>query len=116
MPRPIAIGFVALALAITGAACHPIQAGDSPATIIDKTFHDRAAEARAVAQCESSMDPTARSGPNYGLFQINSVHADQWQFVIGAPFYSSWMDPVANARFAEWLQSVEGWGPWACRP
>jgi len=75
-------------------------------------------EALAVARCESGVDRSgrldgafARSGSNYGLFQINAIHAWRW-----AGFWTSWMDPAQNAQWAFELWSEQGWRPWACRP
>jgi Lysozyme like domain len=76
------------------------------------------AEAIAVASCESGLDRHGRldgnwatNGTNYGLFQINGVHANSWP-----DFYQDWMDPVKNTEWAFeiWLKS--GWAPWECKP
>ena len=75
-------------------------------------------QAIAVASCESGTDRYGRldgnwatNGNNYGLFQINGIHADLWP-----DFYTSWMDPVKNTEWAFELWSVSGWRPWSCRP
>jgi hypothetical protein len=78
-------------------------------------FGDLYDQAIAVANCESSLDADARSPGNYGLFQINRVHADQWLEVIGQRFDDTWHDPDHNAEFARWLYDREGWRPWSCR-
>lgn len=69
-----------------------------------------------VANCESSLDPSAVSsgGGNYGLFQINSVHRDEFQAVTGQP-WSNVLDPYANTAYAKYLYDTQGWSPWACR-
>ena len=76
------------------------------------------AEAVAVARCESGLDRHGRldgnwatNGRNFGLFQINSVHADKWP-----GFYQDWMDPVKNTEWAFEIWSKSGWGPWECQP
>jgi hypothetical protein len=76
------------------------------------------AEAIKVASCESGLDRRgrldgnwARNGNNYGLFQINSVHADRWP-----TFYQDWMDPVRNTEWAFEIWLTSGWGPWECNP
>ena len=76
------------------------------------------AEAIAVAACESGRDLSGRldgnratNGNNYGLFQINGIHAWRWP-----DFYEAWMDPVRNTQFAFEIWSESGWGPWSCKP
>jgi hypothetical protein len=103
------------------AACDPGSSGavaPSPAQdAINSAFGPIADQATRVANCESGLNPAAvsRGGGNYGLFQINSVHAGQFQAVTGQP-WSSVTDPYANANFAAWLYNQSGgWGPWACR-
>ncbi len=75
-------------------------------------------EAIAVASCESGLDMSGRldgnwatNGNNYGLFQINSVHAYLWP-----DFYTDWMDPVKNTDWAYELWLTSGWRPWQCQP
>lgn len=75
-------------------------------------------EAIEVASCESGLDRHGRldgnwatNGNNYGLFQINSIHADSWP-----DFYQAWMDPVKNTEWAFEIWSKSGWGPWECNP
>jgi hypothetical protein len=76
------------------------------------------AQAIEVASCESGLDRNGRldgnwatNGNNYGLFQINSVHADNWP-----DFYQDWMDPVKNTEWAFEIWSKSGWAPWECNP
>jgi hypothetical protein len=52
----------------------------------------------------------ATNGANFGLFQINAVHAHRW-----ADFYEAWMDPAKNAQWAYEIWSQSGWYPWDCR-
>ena len=75
-------------------------------------------EAIAVAACESGRGLNGRldgnwatNGSNYGLFQINAIHAWRW-----ADFHEAWMDPVKNSQWAYEIWASSGWGPWACRP
>jgi hypothetical protein len=75
-------------------------------------------EAIAVASCESGLDRNGRldgnwatNGNNYGLFQINGVHADLWP-----DFFENWMDPVKNTEWAYEIWSQSGWRPWSCQP
>jgi hypothetical protein len=76
------------------------------------------AEAIAVASCESGLDRHGRldgnwatNGNNYGLFQINGVHADKWP-----DFYQDWMNPEKNIEWAFEIWSKSGWAPWECKP
>jgi hypothetical protein len=60
---------------------------------------------------ESTGNPNAFNAGNYGLFQINAVHAAK----VGGPL--EWLfDPAVNVRVAYQIWSDQGWGPWACRP
>lgn len=70
-----------------------------------------------VAACESGRDMQGRldgswatNGNNYGLFQINSIHANKWP-----DFWDHWMDPTRNAQFAYDIWLAQGWWPWDCR-
>ncbi len=97
------------------AAAVPAAAPGSVQDIIARYFGGQTQKALAVARCESGLNPGAVSpgGGNHGLFQINSVHSGQFQSVTGAP-WSARYDADANTRFAHWLWSQQGWGPWAC--
>jgi len=69
-------------------------------------------EALGVARCESSLRPTAiGGGSNYGLFQINQVHANRFP-----GFWELWSDPASNVSWAFQIWSASGWRPWGCRP
>jgi hypothetical protein len=68
-------------------------------------------EALSVARCESGLRPDAIGGSNYGLFQMNQVHANRFP-----GFWELWSDPVSNASWAFQLWSASGWRPWGCRP
>ena len=85
---------------------------------INQNFGPIADQASRVANCESGMDPNAVSsgGGNYGLFQINRVHASDFEAVTGQPFHDGALDPYANSQYAKYLYDQSGgWGPWACR-
>src|SRR3954463_14325831 len=92
--------------------------GVSPAQdAINQAFGPIADQATRVADCESGMDPNAVSpgGGNYGLFQINTVHRQEFEEVTGRP-WSDVTDPYANTAYAVRLYNESGgWGPWACR-
>lgn len=64
-----------------------------------------------MAKCESGFNPAADNAGNYGLFQINAVHAPKWP-----DFWSAWMNPLRNTQMAYQIWSVQGWTPWACQP
>lgn len=66
-------------------------------------------EAKAVARCESGLDPTATNGQYLGLFQMGGYH--YWRFEGNA-----WDDPFVNARAAGGLYAERGWQPWSCKP
>jgi soluble lytic murein transglycosylase-like protein len=70
------------------------------------------AEALSVLRCESEGDAAAYRDGNYGLFQINAIHA--WR--VGGDL-SALFDPATNVRvaFEVWRDNA-GWGPWACEP
>jgi len=69
-------------------------------------------EALAVAWCESRFDPQAIGGDNYGLFQVNAVHAGRVRGDL-----RSLLEPHTNTRvaYAIYIDNA-GWGPWACQP
>jgi hypothetical protein len=91
-------------------------AGCSPEGWIAAFWPDDYPEARAVAWCESRLDPTAVSpdGSNHGLFQINVVHRDSFEAVTGRPWSTGRYEAAANSMFARWLYDGQGWGPWTC--
>ncbi len=63
-----------------------------------------------VMWCESGGKPDAIGfGNNYGLFQVNSIHASRFP-----GFWESWMVPEFNVGMAVTLWSESGWYPWAC--
>lgn len=64
-------------------------------------------QALQIMECESTNDPRALKAGNYGLFQINQVHAPRVNWDLDALF-----DPETNIRVAHELYRASGWGPW----
>ncbi len=60
---------------------------------------------------ESSGNPSAYHAGNYGLYQINSVHAARVDYALERLF-----DAATNIAVAHALWLERGWQPWACRP
>jgi hypothetical protein len=108
--RLITVAAGAIALVSLGAC--------SPAFYIQQAFGPAAPQATRVATCESGLNPGAVSpgGGNHGLFQINSVHRDQFARVTGRAFSPNVYDPQANVKYAKWLYDQQGWHPWTCKP
>lgn len=97
--------------AVTAAAC----TAPGPEGEIDAVFGPAAGEARAIAECESHMNPGAVSRTNdHGLFQINAVHAGSFSQVTGQPWDAVY-DAHWNTLYAKWLFDRQGWQPWSCR-
>lgn len=71
-------------------------------------------QAVAVARCESTLNPTAIGGPNYGLFQIARVHTQDFEAFTGLSWSEAILQADANAAYARKLYDGEGWSPWAC--
>jgi hypothetical protein len=67
-------------------------------------------QAVSVAWCESRLEPWVIGGDNYGLFQINAVHA----YRVGG--VDALLDPEVNTRLAYDIWLAQGWAPWGCRP
>ena len=63
-----------------------------------------------IVQCESNWDAAAVSRGNYGLFQINAIHAYRWP-----TFWERWMIPEINTAWAYELYLEQGWGIWGCQ-
>ncbi len=68
-------------------------------------------QALAVARCESGLQANAYNAGNYGLFQVNAVHARRVGGNLAALF-----EPAVNIAVAYAIWADQGWGPWACRP
>ena len=98
-------------------AYHPGQvhfAGD-PRSIGLRIVQD-SAMADCIMRRESGYNPRAVSPTNdRGLWQINGVHAANFQRVTGAPYLPGVFDPTLNSIYARWLLDREGWRPWTTR-
>lgn len=82
--------------------------------IINRYFGSEASRAKAIANCESKMNPNAVSPTNdHGLFQINGIHRASFERVTGAS-WSQIYNPELNTQFAHWMWSNQGWSPWTC--
>lgn len=74
-------------------------------------------QAVRVALCESDLWPRAASPTNdHGVMQLNAVHRGQFEAVTGVAWSPNVYHADANARYARWLYSQQGWGPWTCQP
>jgi hypothetical protein len=110
--KRIAISAVAaVAILIGVSACN---SQDLSRLAIERYFPEQYDKALEVATCESGLDPAAVSpgGGNWGLFQINLVHAG----LVGSMGYP-WADltnPVVNAHVARVIYDQSGWGAWSC--
>ena len=74
-----------------------------------------AEQAVRVARCESHLDPAARSGAHWGLFQIS----DRYHGARVERLGYSWPDLLRagpNIEVAADLFMEQGWTPWSCRP
>lgn len=60
---------------------------------------------------ESGGNPLAYNAGNYGLYQINAVHAARVDGDLSRLF-----DVETNVAVAYALWRDQGWAPWACRP
>lgn len=100
-----------------GSSAPPAPRGTGSATAaIAHWFPDLYDSAYGVAHCESTLDPGAISpgGGNWGLFQLNRVHAADFENVTGHP-WADVLDADLNAQYARKLYNGQGWGPWACK-
>lgn len=118
MHRTRVLSFVA-SLVMVGAlaGCYPTGQDEAtpPAEIIRVVFDGNESAVR-VADCESSLNPEAVSpgGGNHGLFQLNSVHRDDFEAVTGQS-WSMVLDAYWNTVYARHLYDDQGWRPWTCR-
>jgi hypothetical protein len=90
---------------------------DEVKAIITEVFGPAdAANAIAVANCESHLNPRAisKGGGNWGLFQINQVHKQRVNRMGYA--WDDLLDPRVNSIVAKAIFDGSGWSPWACRP
>lgn len=87
--------------------------------LIRSYFGSLTVEAIVIVQCESGFDPLAvgentNGTRDHGLFQINDVHQQTFEAVMGRPWADIY-DPDLNVAFAAWLHDrAGGWGPWRC--
>ncbi len=72
------------------------------------------AKAVSIAECESGLNPEAvsRGGGNWGLFQINKVHAPTLKKM--GYDWSEITDPLVNAKLARKIYDESGWKAWSC--
>ena len=68
-----------------------------------------------VARCESSLNPEARNGDYYGLFQISRTYHEARARSLGYT-WGEMLQAGPNAHVAASLWSEQGWQPWACKP
>jgi lysozyme-like protein len=104
-----AVAGIALMVAVSACTTEDLSKG-----AIMTYFPEQFDKALSVATCESGLDPAAVSpgGGNWGLFQINLVHAD----LVGSLGYQ-WgelTNPYVNAHVARVIYDSSGWGAWAC--
>jgi soluble lytic murein transglycosylase-like protein len=93
----------------------PAPAPGTVQAVIHEVFGAHGAAAIGVARCESGLNPAAvsRGGGNWGLFQINKVHAKR---VANLGYqWNDLLDPRVNAIVAKTIFDESGWRPWACR-
>lgn len=91
----------------------PAPSGDA-LTAIAAHFGDVYDQAVAVARCESSLDPGAVGGNNYGLFQISIVHKADFEQFTGQTWTEAILNADSNAAYARKLYDGMGWAPWSC--
>ncbi len=100
----------------TGGGGVPVSSTDSAAVVAAKAAigagfpADQLVTAVAVAGAESGWNATAQhlnanGSTDFGLFQVNSVHAD----LLAS---GDWRDPRANARMAYSVWQSSGWAAW----
>jgi hypothetical protein len=113
MIRRLRLGLVGV-IALAGLALGACDTGNPVTDAINREFGPIASQATAVAQCESSLNPSAISpgGGNWGLFQINVVH-QSWVESMGYS-WSQMLDPFVNAHIARLMYNSSGWSPWSC--
>lgn len=66
---------------------------------------------REIMWRESKCIPTAWSGSDAGLMQINQIHTE-WAGMMGFEYPDDLFEPGNNLLFAYRLWSTSGWGPW----
>jgi len=99
-----------LALALGGAALHGAAAEGRPYEDLICSYPWDCQKAYRIMLCESTANPRALAGGNYGLMQINAIHSA----MVGGDLNALY-DPETNVRIAYALYSASGWQPWvAC--
>lgn len=88
----------------------PVASVDIP-TLICNVFGSQCANAIAVANCESSLNPvalgdTSTEYASAGLFQIRMLP--------GRPGMDYLFDPTNNISYAYSMYVSQGWHPWSC--
>ena len=79
---------------------------------IELIFGADAGDAKAVAQCESSMHPGVISDTgDYGLMQINQIHRSWLDEQFGWDL-NDMLDLRKNLIVAKIFFDQQGWGPW----
>jgi len=81
----------------------------SPANAIRVVFGRYAADALAVASCESGLSIAAENGQYRGLFQMGS--AERARYGHGSNAYLQ-----AKAAHRYFVESGRSWAPWQCKP
>jgi hypothetical protein len=97
----------------------PTPPAATPAPVVSPRHADTPDDFTRLAQCESSGDPKARSGPYYGLFQFD---LPTWLGAVTRAKHPEWAErlpteapPDIQELAARQLQSERGWQPWpAC--
>lgn len=89
----------------------------SVADAVRQWFPDNFDSAWGVSGCESGHNPGAVSpgGGNWGLFQINTVHRDDFEAVTGVSWNDGILNAYYNSQYARKLYEGSGWGPWTCK-
>jgi hypothetical protein len=102
--------FLFFVIAAGRAADHEAKAHYQPGQhntrhAICQAFGAECAKAIRVAQCESNLNPFARSrdGRYWGLYQFGAYARATYGFA-----WNHW----AQARAAARMRKAEGWGPW----
>jgi hypothetical protein len=118
VPEPVFLGDVAIAAGDPGVP--PAAAAYVPGSIESLIcgYDWDCAAAIAVAGCESGYNRDGQldgawaigGGANYGIFQLNVIHAYRW-----LDFWEAWHIPEKNIAWAYEIWSESGWDPWACR-
>lgn len=66
---------------------------------------------RESSGVETTIHPNSDGSKDYGLFQINDIHAPKIKKIFGYDM-EDLLDPVKNMEVASWLWKKQGWIPW----